>query len=72
MHDDPDGYGTWSPGSQPNRVDISTTPNRLLYSMLASQAVVTPSIVTVDASSPGPFSLTFVLSSEPTADVTVR
>lgn len=38
VSDDPEGYGTWDPAARPSSVDISITPNRLLYSKLASQA----------------------------------
>ena len=74
VQDDPEGWGTWNPASRPTAVDISITPNRLLYSKLAAQAVLTPGILTVDAgvAAAGPIPVTLVLSAAPTADVAIR
>jgi len=74
VQDDPEGWGTWNPVSRPTAVDISITPNRLLYSKLAAQAVLTPGILTVDAgvAAAGPIPVTLVLSAAPTADVAIR
>ena len=71
VHDDPEGWGTWDPASRPTAVDISITPNRLLYSKLAAQAVLTPGILAVDAAA-APVPVTLVLSAAPTADVAIR
>ena len=72
LQDDIEGFGTWYPSSHPTEVDVSTTPNRLLSTQLASQATLSPGILSVAASSLGPFSVSIVLSSAPVADVTVR
>lgn len=72
VHDDPDGYGSWSPATRPNAVDLSTTPNRLLYSFLPAQAILTPSVLTVDSSTAGPMAVSVVLTAAPSADVVIR
>ncbi|KAI3425087.1 hypothetical protein D9Q98_008465 [Chlorella vulgaris] len=71
VHDDPDGYGSWSPATRPNAVDLSTTPNRLLYSFLPAQAILTPSVLTVDSSTAGPMAVSVVLTAAPSADVVI-
>ena len=72
VRDDPEGYGSWQLPGRPDTVDISTTPNRLLYAMLTSQALLTPSVVTVDGASSDPIPISLVLSTAPSADVAVR
>lgn len=54
----------------PEALDISDTPNRLLYSLLSSQAIFSPGIVNLP---PGdmPASLSFILQHQPSAPVTV-
>lgn len=69
--DDPEGWGTWDPASAPGAVDISTTPNRLLTTALASQAVLAPGVLSVDASTASPLALTVTLAAAPTADVAI-
>ncbi len=70
--DDPEGWGTWHPASSPGAVDISTTPNRLLTTALASQAVLAPGVLSVDPATAGPLALTVALVAAPTADVAIR
>jgi hypothetical protein len=52
-------------------VDLSTTPNRLLYSLLPSQASLSPSVLVVSEPAAAPLTVTLALSAAPTADVTV-
>lgn len=69
--DDPDGFGSWDLGAHPAAVDLSTTPNRLLYSLLPSQATLTPGVLEVAEAAAAPLTVALALSAAPTADVTV-
>ncbi|KAI7837690.1 hypothetical protein COHA_008483 [Chlorella ohadii] len=69
ISDDPDGWGTWNPTARPQSVDISITPNRLLHSTLAAQALLSPGMLTVNNTDAASVSLT--LTSQPSADVTI-
>lgn len=70
--DDPEGWGTWDPASRPGAVDISTTPNRLLTTALASQALLAPGVLAVDPATAGLLSLSLTLAAQPAADVIIR
>ena len=70
LQDDPEGWATWRPWADPQALDITTTPNRLLYSLLRGQATLVPPILWVGDDG-APLALAVALATQPRAPVAV-
>lgn len=69
--DDPQGFGTMWPNTNPGVLDVSSTPNRLLTNNLKAQALLVPGKLIVNSSNSQPQQVSVSLTGRPQSAVHV-